>query len=73
VAREIAAGIGSDAEVVDAASAPNTLPPDVSLVVVGGLTHAISLSTASTREAGAAHLTRADTVLGRIRLQPAID
>ncbi|HET8928320.1 MAG TPA: hypothetical protein VFN24_10915 [Microbacterium sp.] len=50
VAREIAAGIGADTEVVDAASAPSALDPDVELLVVGGPTHAFSMTTEATRE-----------------------
>ena len=51
LAREIAAGIGADTvDVVDAASAPPGIESDVDLLVVGGPTHAFSMSTASTRE-----------------------
>ena len=50
LAREVAAGIGEGTEVVDAASAPTVLNPDVHLLVVGGPTHAFSMSTESTRE-----------------------
>ena len=50
VAREIAAGIGGDTQVLEASSAPDSLGPDVGLVVVGGPTHAFSMSTVSTRE-----------------------
>ena len=50
LAREIAAGIGEGTEVVEAASAPSVLSPDVDLLVVGGPTHAFSMSTESTRE-----------------------
>jgi hypothetical protein len=51
LAREIAAGIGADTvDVVDAASAPPGIEDDVDLLVVGGPTHAFSMSTASTRE-----------------------
>lgn len=51
LAREIAAGIGADTvDVVDAASAPPAIENDVDLLVVGGPTHAFSMSTASTRE-----------------------
>lgn len=52
LAREIAAGLGADSvEVVDAASAPPAIEDDIDLLVVGGPTHAFSMSTASTREA----------------------
>jgi hypothetical protein len=51
LAREIAEGIGADTvDVVDAASAPPAIEDDVDLLVVGGPTHAFSMSTASTRE-----------------------
>jgi hypothetical protein len=51
LAREIAEGIGADTvDVVDAASAPPAIENDVDLLVVGGPTHAFSMSTASTRE-----------------------
>jgi hypothetical protein len=60
LAREIAAGIGDGTEVVEAVSAPSTLDSDVSLLVVGGPTHAFSMSTAGTRESamqqGAQHI-----------------
>lgn len=61
VAREVAAGIGAHrTEVVDAVSAPEQLDADVDLLVVGGPTHAFSMSTTSTREAarqqGAVHI-----------------
>jgi len=61
VAREVAAGLGADSvDIVDAASAPPALDDDVDLLVVGGPTHAFSMSTASTRESarqqGAAHI-----------------
>lgn len=51
LAREIAAGIGDGVDVMDAASAPNTLDSDVDLLVMGGPTHAFSMSSASTRAA----------------------
>ncbi|MGA1827260.1 flavodoxin family protein [Microbacterium sp.] len=52
LAREVAAGLGGErTEVVDAASAPVALEADVDLLVVGGPTHAFSMSTSSTREA----------------------
>ena len=51
IAREIAAGIGGETvEVVDAASAPPVVDSDVDLLVVGGPTHAFSMTSASTRE-----------------------
>lgn len=51
LAREIAEGMGADTvDVVDAASAPPAIEDDVDLLVVGGPTHAFSMSTASTRE-----------------------
>lgn len=61
LAREIAAGIGGErTDVVDAAWAPSALDSDVDLLVVGGPTHAFSMSTGSTRESakqqGAEHV-----------------
>ena len=53
VARAIAAGIGEGTEVIDAGQAPATLPDDVDLLVVGGPTHAFSMSTETTRKAAA--------------------
>lgn len=51
IAREIAVGVGpASAEVMDAASAPSVLGPDVDLLVVGGPTHAFSMSSERTRE-----------------------
>ncbi|GAA4379510.1 flavodoxin family protein [Agromyces bauzanensis] len=51
IAREIAAGIGAETvDVVDAASAPPAIEDDVDLLVVGGPTHAFSMSSTSTRE-----------------------
>jgi hypothetical protein len=41
-------------DVVEVGSAPETLPGDVGLVVVGGPTHAFGLSTAKTRQSAAA-------------------
>ncbi|MFE5410203.1 flavodoxin family protein [Microbacterium sp. NPDC056569] len=52
LAREIAEGIGVEsADVIDAVSAPAVLESDVDLLVVGGPTHAFSMSTEKTREA----------------------
>lgn len=51
IGREIAAGLdGGSVVVVDAASAPKTLDADVDLLIVGGPTHAFSMSTPRTRE-----------------------
>ena len=50
LAREIAAGFGAPMDVVDAASAPARVPEDVDLVVVGGPTHAFSMSSPATRD-----------------------
>lgn len=49
VAEAVAEGIGADADVVHVADAPVPVPGDVDLLVVGGPTHAFSLSRASTR------------------------
>ena len=52
VAQAIAAGISEsmDVEVAAVASAPATVPPDVSLLIIGGPTHAFSMSRRNTRE-----------------------
>jgi flavodoxin len=50
IARAVAVGIGDDVEVVGVDDAPPAIPDDVDLVVVGGPTHAFTMSTASTRE-----------------------
>lgn len=51
IAEAIAAGIGATAQVVDVADAPTTVPEDVGLLIVGGPTHALSMSSAKTRAA----------------------
>jgi hypothetical protein len=53
VAQAIATGIGEGTEIIDALRAPATLAEDVDLVVVGGPTHAFSMSTEATRKAAA--------------------
>jgi hypothetical protein len=51
IAREIAAGLGDGRiDVMTAVSAPRALDGDVDLLVVGGPTHAFSMSTKRTRE-----------------------
>lgn len=52
VAQAIGAGLSEsmDVEVTAADSAPSTVPPDVGLLVIGGPTHAFSMSRPSTRE-----------------------
>jgi len=52
VARAIGAGLAENMEVdvTAVATAPAVVPPDVSLVVIGGPTHALSMSRRSTRE-----------------------
>ena len=49
VAEAVASGIGEEIEVVDVGQAPSTLADDVSLLVVGGPTHAFSMSRSTTR------------------------
>jgi hypothetical protein len=49
VAEAVARGLGSGARVLDVSEAPTVLPPDVDLLVVGGPTHVLSMSRASTR------------------------
>jgi hypothetical protein len=49
VAEAVARGLGDEIEVVDVGQAPSELPDDVGLLVVGGPTHAFSMSRSSTR------------------------
>jgi hypothetical protein len=49
VAEAVAQGLGPDTAVVHVEEAPALLPDDVDLLVVGGPTHAFSMSRASTR------------------------
>jgi hypothetical protein len=55
VAQAIAEGIGPGTTVVDVGEAPAAVPDDVGLLVVGGPTHAFSMSRPSTRESAADH------------------
>lgn len=50
IAEAVGRGIGPDVPVVDVASAPAVLAADVDLLVIGGPTHAFSMSRESTRE-----------------------
>ncbi|WP_310527429.1 hypothetical protein [Nocardioides sp.] len=50
VAEAVAARLGDDATIVEVGQAPVPLPADVDLLVVGGPTHAFSMSRSSTRE-----------------------
>ncbi|HEX5918711.1 MAG TPA: hypothetical protein VFY76_12690 [Nocardioides sp.] len=49
IADGLAAGDGAPVEVVDVTAAPSPLPDEVDLVVLGGPTHAFSMSRATTR------------------------
>jgi len=49
VAEAVARGLGDAAEVIEVGKAPSDLPDDVGLLVVGGPTHAFSMSRSSTR------------------------
>jgi hypothetical protein len=49
VAEAVARGLGGDTTVIDVDQAPPTLPTDVGLLVVGGPTHAFSMSRTTTR------------------------
>jgi len=49
VAEAVARGLGAETSVVDVGQAPSELPDDVSLLVVGGPTHAFSMSRSTTR------------------------
>lgn len=50
VAEAVASRLGDDVTVLDVADAPVPLPADVDLLVVGGPTHAFSMSRSSTRQ-----------------------
>lgn len=50
VAEAVAEGLGDDVPVVNVAEAPVPLPQDVDMLVLGGPTHAFSMSRASTRQ-----------------------
>jgi len=60
IGRAIATGIGGDVEVLGTDAAPDRIPDDIDLVVVGGPTHAFAMSTPvtrkSAREQGAEHI-----------------
>lgn len=66
VARAIGEGIGASmhADVIEVGAAPDTVPADVTLLVVGGPTHAFSMSWPTTRRDAAQ---RAATVVSRDR------
>jgi hypothetical protein len=49
IAEAVARGVGAEAEVVEVGDAPAQLPAEVALLVVGGPTHAFSMSRSSTR------------------------
>lgn len=49
IAETIAERLGPDVPVIDVTQAPPQLPPDLDLLVVGGPTHAFSMSRDSTR------------------------
>jgi hypothetical protein len=49
VADAVGRGLGEDAVVVDVRDAPTALAPDLELLVVGGPTHAFSMSRSTTR------------------------
>ncbi len=50
IADAVAAGIGGECTVLDVQDAPTTVPDDVGLVVLGGPTHALSMTRQRTRE-----------------------
>ena len=50
VAETIAHALDGDVTLVEAGDAPTTVPPDIDLLVVGGPTHAFSMSRPSTRQ-----------------------
>ena len=53
VAEGVARGLGDDTDLLPIATAPARLPDDVDLLVVGGPTHAFSMSRRSTRHEAA--------------------
>ena len=53
VAEAVAQGLGGDVAVVDVGQAPTTVPDDVELLVIGGPTHAFSMSRSGTRQSAA--------------------
>ena len=74
VARAVAEGLAAEAqvEVVEVGLAPAEVPPDVELVVVGGPTHAFSMSRPGTRE-DAARQGGGAVVSGRIGIREWLD
>jgi hypothetical protein len=65
VAEAAAKGLGNDVQVVSVVEAPVPLPQDVDTLVLGGPTHAFSMSRASTRqEAGAKGANEGDVTSG---------
>lgn len=50
VAEAVGRGLGPDVPVVDVGRAPTSLPAEVDLLVIGGPTHAFSMSRETTRE-----------------------
>lgn len=50
VAEAVGRGLGPDTRVVEVGDAPTPLPPDIELLVIGGPTHAFSMSHESTRK-----------------------
>jgi hypothetical protein len=67
VAEAIAMGIGEDAVAIEVGHAPNVIPGEVELLVVGGPTHVHGMSRSSTRESAAARVNR--SVISKIGIR----
>ncbi|MCD9153528.1 flavodoxin family protein [Aeromicrobium duanguangcaii] len=55
IAEAVAEGLGPDVPVVDVIAAPAPLPPELELLVLGGPTHAFSMSRDATRKDAVEH------------------
>ena len=67
VAEAAAQGLGADVSIVNVDQAPVPLPPDLDMLVLGGPTHAFSMSRASTRQEAAAKGADRGLVISGIR------
>lgn len=67
VAAATAEGLGEDVRVVNVSEAPVPLPQDVDTLIVGGPTHAFSMSRASTRQEAGAKGADEGTVISGMR------
>jgi hypothetical protein len=67
LAEAVAQGLGPDVPVIDVEQAPTAIPEGVGLLVVGGPTHAFSMSRPSTRASAADNGARAVSLARGIR------